>query len=79
MRKVNRNEIFGENVLLGIERRTEQCVANSKVIVYKINGVQFNAHIGHWVSEWIQKRNKLYSTRIDLNDLSIVKVLGQGS
>lgn len=33
MRKVSRNEIFGENVLLGVDTRTETCEACSYVKV----------------------------------------------
>lgn len=33
MRKVSRHEIFGEKVLLGVDTRSETCVACSKVKV----------------------------------------------
>ncbi|OMJ90315.1 hypothetical protein SteCoe_7339 [Stentor coeruleus] len=78
LRIITKDDYFGERSLMFDEIRSASCIARKKVICWVMSMHDFKVIINERIRERLLERIKLQDDSIQLNELVLVKTLGNG-
>lgn len=80
LRKLYKNDIFGERGLFNQLTRTAKAITlSNNTELIEVSNNDFAKCMDSTFISWMERRNNIYNIEITLNDLTIIKKLGHGN